>query len=193
MCHFSPASRLEAVGIYFRISVDKSIIALTLKRKDSMNDSEAFITQLCGTKFQLLQACLRAESSTFWNWHCLRKIALESKRPIHTWWTWCQITWKIIFYPIQQYSNGISINNIVEITESKSLHSSWATPYIAREAKGSVRKGPARPLTGHRYAPRAKSSRVTFCQVGKRDSKHSEKPLDFHRNSMISQFSPFSH
>ena len=24
-----------------------------------MNESEAFITQLCGTKFQLLQACLR--------------------------------------------------------------------------------------------------------------------------------------
>ena len=26
-----------------------------------MNDSEAFITQLCGTKFQLLQACLRGK------------------------------------------------------------------------------------------------------------------------------------
>ena len=26
-----------------------------------MNESEAFITQLCGTKFQLLQACLRGE------------------------------------------------------------------------------------------------------------------------------------
>ena len=32
------------------------------------------------------------------------KIALESKRLIHTWWTWCQITWKIIFCPIQQKS-----------------------------------------------------------------------------------------
>ena len=41
------------------------------------------------------------KSSTFWKWHCLRKIALESKRLIHTWWTWCQITWKRIFYPIQ--------------------------------------------------------------------------------------------
>ena len=39
--------------------VDKSIIALTLKKEDNMNESEAFITQLCGTKFQLLQACLR--------------------------------------------------------------------------------------------------------------------------------------
>ena len=71
------------------------------EKEDSMNDSEAFITQLCGTKFQLLQACLRGESITFWKWHCLRKIALESKCPIHTWWTWCQITWKRIFYPIQ--------------------------------------------------------------------------------------------
>ena len=44
------------------------------------------------------------KSSTFWKWHCLRKIALESKRLIHTWWTWCQINWKIIFYPIQQKS-----------------------------------------------------------------------------------------
>ena len=59
MCHFSPASRLEAVGIYFRIScVDKGIIAFHVENEDNMNESEAFITQLCGTKFQLLQACL---------------------------------------------------------------------------------------------------------------------------------------
>ena len=38
------------------------------------------------------------KSSTFWNDNCLTKIALESKRLIHT---WCQITWKRIFYPIQ--------------------------------------------------------------------------------------------
>ena len=44
------------------------------------------------------------KSSTFWKWHCLRKIALETKRLIHTWWTWCQITRKIILYPIQQNS-----------------------------------------------------------------------------------------
>ena len=48
-------------------------------------------------KFPLLQACLRGGGggggvSTFWKWHCLRKMALESKRLIHTWWTWCQIT-----------------------------------------------------------------------------------------------------
>ena len=55
-------------------------------------------------KFQLLQACLRGKSGTFWNWLCLRIIALESKSLIHTLWTWCQITWKRIFYPIQQKS-----------------------------------------------------------------------------------------
>ena len=79
-------------------------------------------------KIPLLQACLRGKSSTFWKWHCLRKIALESKRLIHTWWTWCQITWKRIFYPIQQKSMVFNPecrwNN-----GSKSLHSFWATPY----------------------------------------------------------------
>ena len=62
-------------------------------------------------KFQLLQACLRGKSGTFWKWHCHRIIALESKRLIHTLWTWCQITWRRIFY--QWYS----INNVVEITD----------------------------------------------------------------------------
>ena len=73
-------------------------------------------------KFQLLQACLRGKSGTFWKWHCLRIIALESKRLIHTLWTWCQITWKRIFYPIQQksmvFNQECRWNN-----GSKSLHS----------------------------------------------------------------------
>ena len=75
-------------------------------------------------KFQLLQACLRGKSSTFWKWHCLRIIALESKRLIHTLWTWCRITWKRIFYPIQQksmvFNQECRWNN-----GSKSLHSFW--------------------------------------------------------------------
>ena len=61
-------------------------------------------------KLPLLQACLRGGgggSSTFWKWHYLRKIALESKRLINTWWTWCQITWKRKFHPLQQKINGI--------------------------------------------------------------------------------------
>ena len=79
-------------------------------------------------KFQLLQACLRGKSGTFWKWHCLRIIAVKSKRLIHTLWTWCQITWKRIFYPIQQksmvFNQDCRWNN-----GSKSLHSFWATPY----------------------------------------------------------------
>ena len=68
------------------------------------------------------------KSSTFWKWHCLRKIALESKRLIHTWWTWCQITWKRIFYPIQQKS--MAFNQECRWNYgSKSLHSFWATLY----------------------------------------------------------------
>ena len=72
-------------------------------------------------KFQLLQACLLGKSGTFWKWHCLRIIALESKCLVHTLWTWCQITWK----KIQWYS----IKNVVEITD-QNLHSFWATPYL---------------------------------------------------------------
>ena len=53
-------------------------------------------------KILLLQACLRGKSSTFWKWHCLRKIALESKRlqsildELGV-----KLLWKRIFYPIQ--------------------------------------------------------------------------------------------
>ena len=71
------------------------------------------------------------KSSTFWKWHCLRKIALESKRLIRTWWTWCQITWKRIFYPIQQksmvFNQECCWNNGL-----KSLHSFWATLYSCK-------------------------------------------------------------
>ena len=52
------------------------------------------------------------KSSTFWKWHCLRKIALESKRLIHTWWTW----WTMAFNQECCWNYG-----------SKSLHSFWAT------------------------------------------------------------------
>ena len=72
------------------------------------------------------------KSSTFWRWHCLRKIALESKRLIHTWWTWCQITWKRIFYPIQQKSMRFN-QECCWNCGSKSLHSFWATLYISRQ------------------------------------------------------------
>ena len=69
------------------------------------------------------------KSSTFWKWHCLRKIALESKRLIHTWWTWCQITFNRIFYPIQQKSMVFNQESRWN-NGSKSLHSFWATLYI---------------------------------------------------------------
>ena len=70
------------------------------------------------------------KSSTFWKWHSLRKIALELKRLIHTWWTWCQITFNRIFYPIQQKS--IVFNQESRWNNgSKSLHSFWATLYRA--------------------------------------------------------------
>ena len=58
MCYFSPASRLEAVGIYF---IWRRLIECWQKhncphfeKEDNMNETEAFITQICGTKFQLL-------------------------------------------------------------------------------------------------------------------------------------------
>ena len=66
-CYFQnvllfPASRLEAVGIYFicRLCWQKHNCP-HFEKEDNMNESEAFIAQLCGTKFQLLQACLRGE------------------------------------------------------------------------------------------------------------------------------------
>ena len=68
------------------------------------------------------------KSSTFWKWRCLRKIALESKRLIHTWWTWCQITFNRIFYPIQQKSMVFNQESCWN-NRSKSLHSFWATLY----------------------------------------------------------------
>ena len=57
-----------------------------------------------------------------------QKIALESKCLIHTWWTWCQITWKRIFYPIQQKSMAFN-QECCWNYGSKSLHSFWATLY----------------------------------------------------------------
>ena len=72
--------------------------------------------------------CFKSACSTFWKRHCLRKIALESKRLIHTWWTWCKFTWKRIFYPIQQKS--MAFNQECRWNYgSKSLHSFWATLY----------------------------------------------------------------
>ena len=68
------------------------------------------------------------KSSTFWKWQWLRKIALESKRLIHTWWIWCQNTFNRIFYAIQQksmvFNQESRWNNGWE-----SLHSFWATLY----------------------------------------------------------------
>ena len=62
MCYFSPANRLEAVGIYFiwRLCWQKHNCP-HFEKEDNMNESEAFITQLCDTKFQLLQASLRGK------------------------------------------------------------------------------------------------------------------------------------
>ena len=57
------------------------------------------------------------KSSTFWKWHCLRKISLESKRLIQTWWIWCQILLGKE-YSIQYSKNQWhSIKNVVEITD----------------------------------------------------------------------------
>ena len=64
----------------------------------------------------------RGKSGTFWKWHCHRIITLDSKRLIQSIWTWCQITWRRIFYPIQQksmvFNQKCRWNN-----GSKSLHS----------------------------------------------------------------------
>ena len=79
-------------------------------------------------KFPLLQACLRGKSSTFWKWHCLRKIALESKHPIHT---WVNLVSNYLEkeYSIQHSKNQwYSIKNVVEINRSKSLHSFLGHP-----------------------------------------------------------------
>ena len=101
------------------------------EKEDNMNETEAFITQVCGTIIGIVpkscvmnasvsftlssfskwgQLCFCQHSccsmerrqikssrcikpscggkiSTFWKWHCLRKIALEWKRLIYTWWT----------------------------------------------------------------------------------------------------------
>ena len=77
--------------------------------------------------------CLRGEeSSTFWKWHLLsfRKIALESKRLIHIWWTWCQD------YSGKEFpdANTAKINGSFNQeccwnNGSKSLHCFWATLY----------------------------------------------------------------
>ena len=74
------------------------------------------------------------KSSTFWKWHCLRKIALESERLIHTWWTWCQITFNRIFYPIQQKSMVFNQESRWN-NQSKSLHSFWAILYRVNHAR----------------------------------------------------------
>ena len=117
MCHFPPASRLEAVGIYSRIScVDRSIIALTLKRKTIWMKVRHSLCNFVALNSTCFKPACGGKRSTFWKLHCLRKIALESKRPIHTWWTWCQITLKKYYI---QYSKNqrYSINNVVEITD----------------------------------------------------------------------------
>ena len=62
------------------LNVDKSIIALTLKRKTIWMKPKHSLRN----SVALNSNCLRGKSSTLWQWHCLRKIALESKRLIHT-------------------------------------------------------------------------------------------------------------
>ena len=117
------------------------------EKEDNMNETEAFIkiTQLCGTivflfkvreimllSTQLIQweavrwkknppaSSLLAGGkvySTFWKWHCLRKIALQSKRLIHIWWTWCQILGKEYAIQYTAKNQWYSIKNAVEITD----------------------------------------------------------------------------
>ena len=73
MCYFSPRKqalkRLEFIssdGVPLNVDNFKHNCP-HFEKEDNMNETEAFITQLCGTKFQLLQACLRGKSNTFWN------------------------------------------------------------------------------------------------------------------------------
>ena len=82
MCYFSPASRLEAVGIYFTIScVDKSIIALTLKRKTIWMKAGHSLRNFVALNSNCFKPACWGKSSTFWKWHCLRKIALDIQTP----------------------------------------------------------------------------------------------------------------
>ena len=131
MCYFSPASRLESSwNLVPQSCVMNASLSFILSSFQSEGNYAFVNTAIRWNKFQLLQACLRGKSSTLKKWHCLRIIALESKRLIHTLWTWCQITWKRIFYPIQQksmvFNQECRWNN-----GSKSLHSFWATLYIS--------------------------------------------------------------
>ena len=94
-------------------------------------DNYAFVNTM-GRRNMKNSRCFKpasgGKSSTFRKWHCLSKIALESKRLIHTWWTWCQITWKRIFYPIQ-WKSTVFNQSCRWNYGSKSLHSFWATLY----------------------------------------------------------------
>ena len=88
---------------------------------------------------------LRGKSSTIWKWHCLRIIALyRIKTP-----------YPYLMNLVSNYlennilSNTVknqwySIKNVVDIPDQNRCIL-FGPPRIAREAKGSVRKGPARP------------------------------------------------
>ena len=129
MCYFFPRKQAwSSWNLVPQSCVMNASLSFILSSFQSEGNYAFVSTAIRWNKFQLLQACLRGKSSTFKKWHCLRIIALESKRLIHTLWTWCQITWKRIFYPIQQksmvFNQECRWNN-----GSKSLHSFWATLY----------------------------------------------------------------
>ena len=67
--------------------------------------------------------------STFWKWHCFRKMALEAKRLFQNHWSLCHFAGKRKFYSL--------LHSLIWLSPwflwnwwSKVLHSFWATLYI---------------------------------------------------------------
>ena len=56
--------------------VDKSIIALTLKRKTIWMKARHSLRNFVALNSNCFKPACGGKSSTFWKWHCLRKIAL---------------------------------------------------------------------------------------------------------------------
>ena len=112
------------------LNVDKSIIALTLKRKTIWMKPRHSLRNFVA----LNSNCLRGKSSTLWQWHCLRKIALESKTP-----------YPYLMNLVSNYLEKNILSDTVKKTiafnqechwnyGSKSLHYFWATPYSEKLA-----------------------------------------------------------
>ena len=109
MCYFSPASRWNLVP---QICVMNASVFIHIVFLFQSEGNYAFVNIQWDTvrwnKFQLLHACLRGKSSTFWKLHLPQKNSPRIKNSfIHTWWTCWQITWIRIFI-----SNTAKINDI---------------------------------------------------------------------------------